>query len=466
MITSFLRGALLALLLIPLLVACESRGPMDETITGLQAEALESDLAWTLLESLTTEVGPRKAGTRGDALAVAWARAKFKELGFDRVRLEQVTFPFWRRGYERARIIAPREQDLAVTALGGSPGTGGVLSAEVVHFESLAALEAAEAGSLAGKIAFVSQRMERTRSSLGYARAVGTRTQGPFVAAEKGASALVIRSIGTSTNRLPHTGQISTTRAGEPVPSAAISNPDADLLVALLERGDPVRLELRLDVGMDGRRSSFNVIGEIDGREDLDEFVTLGAHLDSWDLGTGAHDDGAGVAIVMAAARHVADLSERPRRGIRVILFANEEQGIWGAKAYAEEHGSDLASHVIGVEADLGGGPVYQFRSRVRPEAEPAMDELAGYLRPLGIPRQVDRPAFGGADIGQLRRLGLAVVDLNHDAADYFDLHHTANDTLATVDPGAIAFNVAAYATFTYFAAESAVDFGPVAPSE
>ena len=460
------RGLCVALPAAVALSACQPATPHAETIQALQAEALENGLAWELLSSLTTDVGPRMPGTRGDALGVAWAEAQFDRLGFDRVRKEKVTFPLWRRGFEQARVVLPRVQDFAVTALGGSPSTGGIVSADVVHFPDLAALEAAEPGSLAGKIAFISTRMERSRSGRDYSRVVAGRSEGPFVAAEKGAEALIIRSVGTDNDRLPHTGNISTSRGGTAVPSAAISNPDADLLVSMLERNDRVRMELRLDVGFAGEAESYNVIGEFDGRADNGEYVMIGAHLDSWDLGTGAHDDGAGVAITLAAAKLVADLPQRPRRGIRVVLFANEEQGIFGGKAYAEAHGDDLASHVIGAESDLGAGRIYQFRSRVRPEAEDAMDELARYLAPLDIPRQLDRPAFGGADIGQMARLGLPVVDLNHDASRYFDLHHTANDVLAQVDPDDLAFNVAAYVSFVYFAAETDAVFGPLEVSE
>jgi hypothetical protein len=466
MLKSSIRGLFAALPAAVVLTACQPATPHTETIDQLQAEALESELAWELLSSLTTDVGPRMPGTRGDALGVAWAEAQFERLGFDRVRKEKVTFPLWRRGFEQARVVLPRVQDLAVTALGGSPSTEGIVSAEVVHFPDLAALEAAAPGSLEGKIAFLSTRMERSRSGRDYSRVVAGRSQGPFVAAEKGAEALVIRSVGTDNDRLPHTGNVSTERRGPLVPSAAISNPDADLLVAMLERNERVRMELRLDVGFSGEAESYNVIGEFDGREDNGEYVLIGAHLDSWDLGTGAHDDGAGVAITLAAAKLVADLPERPRRGIRVVLFANEEQGIYGGKAYAAAHADELAGHVIGAESDLGAGRIYQFRSRVRPEAEEAMDELARYLAPLGIPRQLDRPASGGADIGQMARLGLPVVDLNHDASRYFDLHHTANDVLAQVNPEDLAFNVAAYVSFVYFTAETDAVFGPLAASD
>jgi Zn-dependent M28 family amino/carboxypeptidase len=448
------------------LAGCDDAGDIEGPVMLLQQQALHDDTAWALLASLTTDVGPRAAGTPGDALAVEWAKSNMETLGFDRVWLEPVEYPRWVRRSETASITAPRHQDLAVTALGGSPATDGALVAEVVQFEDLAALEAALPADVEGKIAYIAARMERSRSGAGYGPVVAGRSKGPFVAARKGAVALVIRSVGTDDNRLPHTGNISSSEEGRPVPAAAISNPDADLLSRLLEAGDPVELRLELDCGFDGTAVSSNVIGEFDGREPGNRFVVVGGHLDSWDLGTGAHDDGTGVAITMAAAKLVADQPKRPRHGIRVVLFANEEQGIYGGKKYAVEHASELDRHLIGAESDLGGGRIYQFRTRVNDEALFAMESLEELLAPLGIPWQKDRPAGGGADLGQMRKLGMPVIDLNHDATRYFDLHHTANDTLDKVDPVALRHNVAAYVTFIYFAAEAGTEFGPILPSE
>jgi carboxypeptidase Q len=439
---------------------------MRETVEGLQARALQDDLAWELLASLTTDVGPRMAGTPGDALAVAWAQDRMRSLGFDRVWLEPVEFPLWQRRSETAAVVSPRFQELAATALGGSPGTGGPVRAEIVHFADLEELEAADPRELAGKIAFVSARMERLRTGRGYGKVVGQRSRGPFVAAAQGAAALIIRSVGTDDNRLAHTGNMSSSEEGEPVPAAAISNPDADLLEAMLAAGGPVTLELNLDCGFNGTAVSYNVIGEFDGRVPGAGIVAIGGHLDSWDLGTGAHDDGTGVAITLAAARLVAGLSPRPRRGIRVVLFANEEQGVYGGKAYAAAHAADLAMHAVGAESDLGGGRIFQFRSRVSSAAAPAIDELAALLRPLGIPYEPRWPAFGGADFGQMVRLGMPAIDLDHDATRYFDYHHTANDTLDKVDPEDLRFNVAAWVTFLYFAAETTTEFGPLDPDE
>jgi len=449
-------------LCIPLSLVAESPGEMQAVVAGLQSAALEDDLAWDLLASLTTEVGPRMAGSPGDALAVAWAQKQMERLGFDRVWLEPVEFPLWLRGSESATILAPRRQSLAVTALGGSPPTAGMLQAEVIHFTDLAAFEMADPATVAGKIVFISKRMERSRSGMGYGPAVVARSKGPFIAAQKGAAALIIRSIGTDNNRLPHTGAISSNEPGQAAPAAALSNPDADLLLAMLESGQAVTLQLELDCGFDGQATSYNVIGEFTGRLPDTGFVVVGGHLDSWDLGTGAHDDGTGIAITLAAATRVAGAQPRPARGIRVVLFANEEQGVFGGKAYAVAHAGELERHLIGAESDLGAGRIYALHTRVSPEAGPAMAELESLLAPLDIPWVQDSPAYGGADLGQMAKIGMPVIDLNHDATLYFDYHHTANDTLDKVVPADLRYDVAAWVTFIYFAAETDAVFGPV----
>lgn len=438
----------------------------DDTVAGLQQSALSSGLAMELLTSLTSEVGPRMAGSAGDARAVAWAVEKMQSLGFGNVRTQPVTFPRWRRYAESAEVLSPWPQKLVVTALGGSPATDGPLDAEVVRFDTLEALEESEPEQVAGRIVFLHTRMPRTREGSGYGATVPIRTRGPFVAASKGALALLIRSVGTDSNRLPHTGMMSGSEPGEPVPAAALSGPDADNLDIMLDSGRRVRVRLDLDTGFDGEATSYNVIGEIPGQDPDAGFLLLGAHLDSWDPGTGAIDDGAGVAIVMAAARLVADLPERPRRGLRVVLYANEEQGVYGGKAYARMHESDLDHHVLGAESDRGADRVYAFRTRTLPSAEATIERLAHYLAPLGIAGDDSAPANGGADVGQMRKLGMPVIDLVQDATRYFDWHHTANDTLDKVDPGALQQNVAAWATMLYVIANSTDAFGPVEPSE
>ncbi|HEY5776568.1 MAG TPA: peptidase M28 family protein, partial [Xanthomonadales bacterium] len=214
----------------------------DEVIVQLQNEALNSDLAWDLLASLTSEVGPRMGGSEADGEAVKWAVDKMHSLGFDRVWTEPVSFPRWIRNAESAEVLTPTRQDLVVTAIGGSPSTGGPLEGEVIQFDSLEVLEAAATETVQGKIVFLSTRMQKTREGSGYGETVVNRSRGPFVAAGKGALALLIRSVGTDSDRLPHTGMMSGSEVGDPVPTAALSNPDADNLVIILGLQEAVRV--------------------------------------------------------------------------------------------------------------------------------------------------------------------------------------------------------------------------------
>ncbi|RPE80892.1 M28 family peptidase [Vulcaniibacterium tengchongense] len=433
--------------------------PALATAAQLREKALASDLGYRIVESLTTEVGPRLAGSEADARAVAWAVAKFKELGFDKVWTEPVTFPKWERRSESARVVGAHAQPLAVTALGGSPA--GTVEAEVVRFPDLAALEAAAPGSLAGKIAFVDYRMERARDGSGYGPGGRVRSRGPSAAIRAGAAAYLMRSAGTDSHRMPHTGITRFDEGLTPIPSAALAAPDADQLARLLARG-PVKVRLALDCGWDGSYTSQNVIGEIRGSQAPDEVVLIGGHLDSWDLGTGAIDDGAGVGLTMAAAKLIGEIKPRPARTIRVIAFANEEQGLHGGKAYAARHAADVAKHQIAAESDFGAGRIYAFSTSAPEHAKAAEAQIAQALAPLGIEH---RPGKGGPgpDLGPFAQQGLAWAWLAQDGTDYFDLHHTPDDTLDKIDPRALAQNVAAYAVFAYLAASAEGDFGSTA---
>jgi Zn-dependent M28 family amino/carboxypeptidase len=311
--------------------------------------------------------------------------------------------------------------------------------------------------------------MARFRDGHGYGPAVKAR-KGASDAAAKGAVAYLIRSIGTDSDRMPHTGNQTYPEGGGQIPAAALSNPDADLLSNMLRRGQPVRVKLDLDVGPTGREvTSYNVIGEIRGRGRLaKEVVVIGGHLDSWDLGTGAIDDGAGVAITMAAGARIGRLAQPPRRTVRVIAFCNEEQGLWGGKAYAKDHAAELDQQQLGAESDFGAGRIYGFAAGVAPEAEPVIARIAEFLAPLGIERLPPDNADAGPDIGPFAKLGMPWAQLAQDGSDYFDYHHTANDTLDKIDSAALDQQVAAYATMAYIAAETTVDFGrsPPRPEE
>jgi len=426
------------------------------TAAQLREQALADDTGWKVVESLTTEVGPRLAGSEADARAVAWAAAKFKALGFDKVWTEPVTFPKWERRSEHASVLGTHPQPLTVTALGGSPG--GTVEAEIVRFADLAALEAAPADSLKGKIAFVDYQMKADRSGSDYRNGGAIRSRGPSAAIRKGAIGYLMRSAGTDNHRVAHTGITRFDDGLTPVPSASLTIPDADQLARLLARG-PVKVRMALDCGWDGEATSYNVIGEITGRSLPKEVVVIGGHLDSWDLGTGAIDDGAGVALTMAAGHLIGQLKQAPKRTIRVIAFANEEQGLYGGRAYAEKHAADVRLHQIGAESDFGAGRIYAFNTSAPDHAREATRQIAEALAPLGIEYQADKGG-PGPDISPFAAQGLAWGWLAQDGTDYFNLHHTADDTLDKIDPKALAQNVAAYTVFAYLAAEAEGGFG------
>lgn len=428
------------------------------TAAELREQALKDDTGWKVVESLTTEIGPRIAGSEADARAVAWAVAKFKSLGFDKVWTEPVTFPKWERRSEHAEVIGKHAQPLAITALGGSPG--GTVEAEVVRFADLAALQAAPEGSLKGKIAFVDYQMTAYRDGRDYGNGGAVRSKGPSEAIRKGAIGFVMRSAGTDSHRVPHTGITRFDDGLTPVPAAALSVPDANQLARLVALGSTT-LKLSLDCGWDGKATSYNVIGEITGRSLPKEVVVIGGHLDSWDLGTGAVDDGAGVGITMAAGHLIGQLKQAPKRTIRVVAFANEEQGLYGGKAYAEAHAKDVVLHQLAAESDFGAGRIYAFNtgSPNPANSREATRQIAEVLKPLGIEYAADKGG-PGPDVGPLAAKGGAWAWLAQDGSDYFHLHHTADDTLDKIDPAALAQNVAAYTVFAYLAAEADGSFG------
>jgi len=434
----------------------------EKVLMTLKQQSLRSDLSYQIIESLTTEVGNRLMGTPGDQKSIVWAVEKMKALGFDKVWTEEVTSTQWLRGEAKARVVAPYPQNMVALALGGSVGTGeqGII-AEIAHFKTLADLKAAKPASIAGKIAFVSYRMERHIDGHGYGKAVGTRVQGASIAAEKGAVALIMRSVGTDDNRTAHTGVMRYTEGVKKIPAAAISNPDADLLVNMLNRGKPVSFHLTLtsQIQEDVVIKSANVIGEITGSEKPEEIVAIGAHLDSWDVGTGALDDGLGIGMVMSAAYQIGQLPTPPKRTIRVILFAAEEVGLLGAKAYVKKHNETLKNHVIGAEWDFGLGRIYKMKTGVGAQSLNAMREFAQYIAPLGVALAPENNARAQSDMGALSDKGMPSVSFSPDGSRYFDYHHTENDTLDKVNSDDLKQNTAIYTMFAYFAAMADVDF-------
>jgi len=430
--------------------------------SDLRARALASHGAAELVRNLTDEVGPRLAGSAGSKAAVEWAMRVLAEHGFANVHAEAVTVPHWERGEESGAVVAPVQQPLHLTALGGSIGTApGGVEAEVIEVDSLEALGRLPPGAAAGKIIFYDIPMDRSRDGRGYGKAVPARGVGAIRAAALGAVAAVIRSIGTDHNRLPHTGAMRRDEKGPNIPAAALSIPDAELLHRLIQHHKYVRLRLTLGCRWLPDAQSANVVAEIPGAVKPEEIVLLGAHLDAWDLGTGAIDDGAGVGIVINAAQLVGSLSRRPQRTIRVVLFANEENGLSGAQAYARTHQADADKHVAALEADAGTGRAYGLRYLGDPQARERFVAIAVALQPLGIELLPD-DAHGGADLGPLRALGVPMIDVAQDVSTYFDYHHTANDTFDRIDPESLAQVCAAFALFAQGIADSDGDFGRV----
>jgi carboxypeptidase Q len=427
---------------------------------SLHQQALAGTRAFEIVRSLTTEVGPRPAGSKAYDAAVQWGLREMKALGFSNVHAEKATVPHWVRGEESGEIVSPFPQPLHLAALGGSVGTpAGGLEAEVIEVPSLEAVAKLDPAQGKGKIVFFNGRMQRTKDATGYRDAVPVRGAGASAAAKLGAVGVVLRSIGTDTNRTPHTGAMRYQDGVEKIPAAALSVPDADLLAnaIALAAGKPVVLRLKLGAHVLPDVETASVVGEIPGREKPEEVVLLGAHLDSWDLGTGAIDDAAGVGIMMEAARRIGELPRKPRRTIRVILFANEEFGTSGAKAYAQAHKDDLGRHVMAGESDLGSGRVWRISSHVDPAKLPFVAALAGVL---GV-EQGDNDSGGGADLGPMAVAGrVPIISLAQDATTYFDYHHTANDTLDKIDPKDLDQNVAAWVAVAYAVADMPGDLG------
>ncbi|EZP72385.1 Peptidase M28 [Sphingomonas paucimobilis] len=409
-----------------------ARGASADPVEAIRSAALADQTAYDFVEGLTTEVGPRPAGTPQEARARDWAVARLKALGFSNVRAESYRMPVWERVRDEAQVLAPFPQKLVLAALGNSASTPAKgIEGEVAYFPSLAALEAAPEGSLKGKIAFVSHAMHATQdgSSYGYFGAV--RRQGPSIASKKGAIAILIRSIGTDKHRQPHSGVQMWADGVKPIPAAALSIPDAEQLTRIISRGQPVRIHLTLISRMLKDQPSGNVIAEIPGSDPAAGLVLAACHLDSWDQGTGAIDDASGCGIIAAAALHAAKTGT-PRRTIRLLLAGAEEVGGDGARAYFAAHGSE--HHALAMESDFGADRIWRVDFGLGKGQEAIARRIADALGPLGIAAS-RVAAGGGADIEPLVKSGVPVIDLQQDGTRYFDIHHTRDDTLDKVDP-------------------------------
>ena len=430
-----------------LLFAVAAAAVPPEIARNLVGSALTDGVAYARLRDLTDTIGPRLSGSPGAEAAVQWALKTMQKDGLA-ARLEPVKVPHWVRGEESGEILPSSSavgHRLALTALGNA--VGGSATAEVVEARSVAEV-AALGDSARGKIVFFNHTMTTPE---GYGQFVDMRTRGPSAAARVGAVAVLLRSLATASLRSPHTGMTSYAPDAPRIPAAAISTEDADLLHRLLQRG-PVRVRLSLGCRMLPDADSANVVADVRGRERPEEVVLIGAHLDSWDLGTGANDDGAGVVMVMEAGRLVASLPQRPRRTLRVVLFMNEENGLAGGKAYAAAHQGELAEHVAALEADSGAGRPVSIRLRA---GEGGAALLAPWLAPLEtMGLRLENGDAGGADLGPMEPASVPLVMVHPDGTHYFDIHHSAADTLDKIDPTELAKNAAAIAVVAWSLAE------------
>jgi len=460
---TFTRGSVLALALgLAVAGAAHSQtapyAAQQAAAGQLRDKALKGSIAYELVESLTTEIGARPAGSAAAHRASDWAVARFKALGYDKVTVETFPVPNWQRGAETAEVTAPYPQKLFITALGGSVATPPLgLSAQVVLFKRFDDLLAQPEGSLKGKIAVVTERIIRTQDGAGYGAGYRIRGQGAVEAARRGAVGYMLRSLGTDSHRVPHTGSMTYDPAVSKIPAAALSNPDADLLERMTDRRAPVTVKMIVTPTTGPDLEARTVVGEITGREKPEEIVIIGGHLDSWDLATGAIDDGAGVAITMAAGKQILDRAERPRRTVRVVLWGAEEIGKAG-EAFAAVHGAQVDRHIIGSESDFGGGKVLKLALPAATDKAFA-SALYAAVSPAGVVPERTPAVNGGADLEEMNALGMPVASLRQDGMDYFDWHHTPDDTLDKIKATDLDQAVAVWSVFTLMVADSAVEF-------
>ena len=422
-----------------------------ETIAG---RALTDGATLAAATDLADRVGQRLSGSDGAAEGVRWAVAQFQAAGVA-VRTERLKAPHWIRGEERGEVLpgpGHRGWTLSLTALGGSaPTPPGGVEAEVVEIGSLQQLATTP---VQGRIVYFHHSMSTAE---GYGDASELRSYGPAKAAARGAVATMVRSAATASLRTPHTGSVVFKDGDHAIPAVALATEDAASLHRWLQAG-PVRVRLQLGCRTEADVDSANVVGEIRGREKPAEVVLLGAHLDSWDLAVGAQDDGTGVAMVLEAARLMARM--HPRRTIRFVLFMNEENGGAGAKAYAEAHAGEV--HVAALESDAGAGRPMRVYFRGGEGGEAFLAPLLRPLAALGMDPAPTRHKLFGADLHALaRKRGLPTIHLFQDPTHYFDIHHSAADTLDKIDPVALAQSAAATAWLTWSLADAAGTLAP-----
>jgi carboxypeptidase Q len=431
-------------------------------------EAADKDEGgWKKLAHLTDRIGHRISGSAALERATEWAIGAMKADGHQNVRGEKVMVPKWVRGEEWGRITAPVERPLALLQLGNSAATPAKgLAGTVVVVTSFEELDRLGAAGVKGKIVLFNHPMRpwNQKEGPGYGEAVEYRNKGPSRAAKLGAAAVLVRSVTNRSFRSPHTGNTKFEQGVKPIPAVAVSIEDAELMARLAAAGDHVAVRIRTSGKLHRDAASQNVIAEIRGREKPDEVVVIGGHIDSWDVGQGAHDDGGGCVITMQALTLLRQLGLTPRRTIRVVLFTNEENGLRGATRYVADHAAELKNHVLALEADTGVFAPRGFDIAGDADAIRRATDIASLLQPLDATRIESGEA--GADVGELVEKGVVGLGLSMDSSTYFDYHHSQADTLDKIRPEDLRRDIAAVAIMAYVVADMPDKLGVAPPPE
>ena len=456
-----MRLALLALLLVLMAAPVWAQSPetaprpYEEIAKKITATGLKTCQSHAILTDLCTNVGHRLSGSPGAEKAVDWAVATMKSLGFDNVRREPCMVTHWERGpVEKGAILLPGNPEgeaIRVCALGGSVGTeAGGLTAEILEVKSLDELKAA-GDKAKGKIIFFNRPFDRSLYRPDYGGANWQRVTGAIEAAKVGAIGALVRSMTSRLDDIPHTGMMIYDPNVTKVPAAAVSTKGAERLAALLKTNPGLKVRLELSSKSFPDVESFNVLGEIRGSEKPEEVIVIGGHLDSWDKGQGAHDDGAGCVHAIEAIRLLKELGLRPKRTIRAVMFMNEENGLGGGRAYAEVKRPG-ERHIAGIESDNGGFAPRGFGIGGAPAVYDRLGKFGYLLEPIGADKLVR--GGGGADIGPLAAQGVPLMGLNVEVHRYFDYHHTEIDTIDAVNERELELGAISMAILSYVIAE------------
>jgi len=453
--------------------------PADSTLAGryrtaaeqIVAAAMAKNEAYDRLEHLCLAIGHRLSGSPSLERAIDWALETMKIDGQEDVRREKVMVPHWVRGKESASMLKPRLEPLVILGLGGSVGTPPEgITAEVVVVANEEELDAA-AENVKGKIVLFNNPMPPydPEKGSGYGETVRFRSKGPKLVAEKGGMACLVRSVTAKSLRTPHTGATRYADDIPQIPAAAITTEDAETIARLTKRGVPVVVNLKMDAQTLPDAESANAVAELRGREEPEEIVVIGGHIDSWDVGHGAHDDGGGCIMAIEAIHVLRKLNLIPRRTIRVVLWTNEENGLRGGRTYAQDHADELMNHVAAIESDSGVFAPRGFSLDCADESRrdlaiEQMNEILSLL-PSAIGPLNAEPGGGGADISPMKDAGVMLMGHRVEGSTYFDYHHTPADTIDKVDPAALSQNVAVMAFVAYVLADMEERIGEKAPA-